>query len=283
MAVTFAATFPRQIPKSVPVYELQKPGVSQASVVALAQAFGLKGDAKEFVTSPDAIGYAEQRYVLEVHRASGAVRYRHADAYGRQTEQPFDLTDQRVTGLARRFLAQSGVLDPASARVAKVTHLRGASADVESRRPREAILDAGVVYRRSIDGIGVTGPGGVAMVNIGADATVTGLTAVWRPLGRRRASVAILPAERVVAAFEKEAAKWKGDTTVVKAEFGYFEQGDLEAQSVIEPAFALVYVVRAGEVAFKSAYVVPAGEKTFAPLLGKKRFPAPETRRPKPK
>ena len=95
--------------------------------------------------------------------------------------------------------------------------------------------------------------------------------------------MAILPAERVVAAFEKEAAKWKGDITVVKAEFGYFEQGDLEAQSVIEPAYALVYVIRAGEVACKSIYVAPAGEKTFAPLMGKKRFPAQETRRPKPK
>ena len=87
----------------------------------------------------------------------------------------------------------------------------------------------------------------------------------------------------MVAAFEKDAAKWMGDVTVVKAEFGYFEQGDLDPQSVIEPAYALIYVIRAGEVARKGIYVAPAGEKTFAPLMGKKRFPAKETRRPKPK
>lgn len=283
MAVTFAATFPRQIPKSVAVYDLQKPAVTPASLVRLAKSLGLPGEAKEFTTAPDAFTYAEQRYLLEVHRTSGAIRYRQVDTYGRQGDQPFDLTDQRVTGIARRFLGQSGVVDPASARMARVTHLRGASADVESKRPREVILDAGVVYRRLIDGIGVTGPGGVAMVTIGPDASVTGFTSVWRGLGRRRGSVATLPPDHAVAAFEKEAAKWIGDTTVVKAEFGYFEQGDLDPQSVIEPAYALIYVVRAGEVARKGAYVVAAGEKTFAPLLGKKRFKAEQSRRPKPR
>ena len=71
MAVTFAATFPRQIPKSVAVYDLQKPGVTQASVLELAKSLGLKGDVKEFTTSEEAITYAEQRYVLEEHRTSG--------------------------------------------------------------------------------------------------------------------------------------------------------------------------------------------------------------------
>ncbi len=116
------------------------------------------------------------------------------------------------------------------------------------------------------------GPGGIAMVNIGADAKVTGLSCLWRKAGKRVAKVKILPSARVIEAFEKAAAQFKGNTTVIQAEFGYFEQGPLDRQTTLEPAYALVYVVRNGDVAHKSAFVVNAGERAFSKLVGNKRF-----------
>ena len=58
------------------------------------------------------------------------------------------------------------------------------------------------------------------------------------------------------------------------AEFGYFEQGPLDGQTTLQPAYAFVYEVES-DFTHKSAEVVPAGEKSFGALKGKKRFPSP--------
>jgi hypothetical protein len=67
----------------------------------------------------------------------------------------------------------------------------------------------------------------------------------------------------------------RGDVTVTKALFGYFEQGVHDRQEFLQPAYCLVYVVRDGEVAFKSAEVTAAARRSFEPLMGARRFPAP--------
>ena len=62
---------------------------------------------------------------------------------------------------------------------------------------------------------------------------------------------------------EAVAGRMHGDVTVTKATFGYFEQGVMDRQEYLQPAYALVYVVRNEEVMHKSAMVVPASEKLF--------------------
>ena len=280
MAIEFQAKLPRQVPNSVAVYELQRPRVTTASVAALAKSLGLTGGGKDFITSADSIAYREERVHLEVNRVSGAVAYRHLDNYGRQTEKPFELSDRRAVAVARKVLGQSKLIDLASARMAKVTHLNGAVADAQGKSKSQTVIDAGVVYRRIIDKLAVTGPGGVAMVNVGSDANVIGISCIWRALGKKKATVKIKDPDELLRAFSKEASRWMGDTTVIQADFGYFEQGTLDRQTILEPVYALVYVQRFGEVARKSAYVMAAGEKSFAPLMGKKRFPSRQTRRP---
>ncbi len=80
---------------------------------------------------------------------------------------------------------------------------------------------------------------------------------------------------------ERHLGKLRGDVVVKKASLGYFELGPLDKQTVIQPAYAFVYVVHSGDVAIKSAFVTHAGGKSFGPLIGKKRFPGP--RAPKPR
>lgn len=274
MAIQFEARLARSLPKEAAVYELPAPKISSALLTRSARSFRLTGRGRDFITSQDTIAYREGRHHLEIHRASGALQLRHLDRYGRKTEKAFDLPDKRADAIARRFLQDSTLFSMDTATLRGVTHLRSGGADVETRKVQEQILDAGVVYGRTVDDIPVDGPGGYAMVNIDPEEEVVGLRSIWRPLGKRAGTVAIKSPDEAVKDFEKRASRFKGDVVVTKAGLSYFEQGPLERQTVLEPAYWFVYVVRFGEVTHKSAHVVHAGDKTFARLQGKKRFPA---------
>ncbi len=274
MAITFEADLPRNIPTSATVYKLGKPAVSTAQLAKTAKRLGLKGNGHDFIMAQDSLAYVEGRWQLEIQRVSGALRYTHLDKYGVQTDKAFELPDQRAASVASRFLATSGLFPKGSAKLRGVTHMRGASASLASKRITEQVLDAGVVYGRTVEGLPVDGPGGFAMVNIDPEAAVVGMRCVWRPLGARLATVKIKPPDGALEELRKRAGEFRGDTTVVKSTFGYFELGASDQQTVLEPAYAFVLVVRDGEVAMKSAYVVHAGERAYGRLMGKKRFAA---------
>ena len=274
MAVKFEARLPGSVPRSVSVYKLQRPTINEAALLKSARGLGLGGRGKDFIASADSLAYQEGRYLVEVQRLSGAIQFRHVDRYGREPENAFDVSDRRAATIARRFLETARLFPIQSARQRRITHMHGASADLDTKKVTERVIDAGVVFGRYVDDLPVDGPGGFAMVNIDAEAEVVGMRAIWRPLGKRHARVRVKSPEDAVREMEKLASKFKGDTTVTKAGFGYFEQGPLDAQTLLEPAFWFVYVVRYGEVAHKSALVVHAGDKSFAPLIGKKRFPS---------
>lgn len=275
MAIQFEAGLPGSVPRSVAVYKLQRPAINEAALLKSARGLGLAGRGKDFISSADSLAYQEGRYLVEVQRLSGAIQFQHVDRYGRAPEKTFDVSDRRAANVARRFLDTARLFPIQSARQRGITHMRGASADVETKRVTEHVIDAGVVFGRYVDDLPVDGPGGFAMVHVDAEADVVGMRAIWRPLGKRHARVRVKSPDDAVRELEKLASKLKGDTTVTKAGFGYFEQGPLDAQTLLEPAFWFVYVVRYGEIAHKSAFVVHAGDKAFAPLVGKKRFSAP--------
>lgn len=281
MAVKFQAQLPKSIPDSVYVYQLQAPAVTNAELLKRSKGFGLTGKGQDFISGADSLAYREGRYHLEVHNISGAVKYHHLDKYGRIPEKKFDLTERRVGSVSKSFLEKVNLFPIDSAKLRRVTYMRSADADLNTKKINEQIIDAGAVYGRIVDDLPVDGPGGFALVAVDPDAEVIGLRAVWRGLGKRQAKVRIKSADEVAKQFERQASKLKGDTTVTKAGFGYFEQGPLDKQTVIQPAFWFVYVVTYGEISHKSAFVVHAGDKTFEPLIGKKRFPTPDQKKRK--
>lgn len=281
MAVKYEAQLPKSIPGSVNVYQLQTPNVTNAEILKRSKGFGLTGRGQDFISGAESLAYREGRFHLEMHLKSGAINYRHLDKYGRIPEKKFDLTDRRATTVARKFLETAKLFPIASAQQRAITHMRSADADVKTKRINEQIIDTGVVYGRVVEDLPVDGPGGFALVSVDPEAEVIGLRSVWRGLGKRQAKVKIKSADDFIKQFERQAAKFKGDTTVIKAGFSYFELGPLDQQTVLEPAFWFIYVVRFKEVALKSAFVQHAGDKTFAPVIGKKRFPAPDQKRRK--
>ena len=280
MSIQFKAELPSKVPVGLYVYRLAPPQVSPRAVARAAQRLGLTGKAPDFSLSEDWITYFEDRYRMSVHRESGAMRYRHRDKYGIETDQAFGLTPREATRIALAFLKRTAVVPLKDALFHRVTHLRSGTGDVQTGRREEKLLDAGVIYRRTVDGIEVNGPGGYAMVNVAPDKEVVGLTSVWRPTAKRLAKVKLIPPDRALAAMRGLAKRLYGDTTVTKASLGYFELGELDRQVYLQPAYCFVYEVRNGDVAHKSIEVIPAGEKTFARLMGDKRFPTdPQPRR----
>jgi hypothetical protein len=160
------------------------------------------------------------------------------------------------------------------ATIRKVTHLRMAGGAPDSEERIEQIIDAGVIFGRSIEGVQVDGPGGEIMVNVDGEGEVAGFRSVWRSLADRGKEVKILDAGRAHEVMQRIAGEVRGDTTVIKASFGYFELGILDRQRFLQPAYMMVYTVTDEEVTYKSAEVVGAAEELFEPLQGEKRFPA---------
>jgi hypothetical protein len=278
MPLEFKAPLPTDIPPKARVHRLGLPNVTPRSLAATAKRLRLSGRDPEILEASDRLSYREGRWQLDVHRVSGAIAFTNIDRYGLDTGKPCEVTDEQAARIARRFLAGTKLVSIKDARLLRVTHLRGADANPEQRTVTERILDAGVVFGRVVDGLAVTGPGGNAMIHIDAEAEVVGARAIWRPLSRALAKVEIKPVEHAVRELERITARLRGDTTVVKAEFGYFELGALDRQTVLEPVYAFVYVVRDGEVASKHAHVVHAGGRAYAKLIGPKRFTAPRQR-----
>lgn len=279
MPLNFEAKLPGNVPASAAVYRLAPVGAGVPALRATAKALGLRGTGGDVVQTEDFFGYTEGRHRLELHRASGAVVFQHRDKYGREPKEDFKIADRRADSLARAYLKKTKFVPVDLAELERVTHLRGASGELESREVHERVLDAGVVYRRTLDDLTFEGPGGFVMVNLDPDGEVIGLRKVWRPVAKREARVRLKKPDEAMAAFERHVEKVRGEVTVIKAGLGYFELGPQERQQLIEPAYSFVYVVRYEEIAFKSALVVHAGHKTFGRLIGKKTFTTPQQRR----
>jgi len=281
MSIKFAAELPGKVPSSVYVYRLAPPHVTPRSVARVSQRFGLTGTARDFGLSEDWTTYLEGRYQVSMHRVSGALRYRHRDRYGRETSEAFTLEPRDSTRVALSFLKRNELIPLKDAIFHRVTHLRSGTGDVRGGVREEKLLDAGVIYRRTVEGIPVEGPGGFVMVNVGPGKEVTGLSSIWRPAQKRVAKVKIMSPDQAIARLREVTGRLFGDTTVTRAAFGYFELGELDRQVYLQPAYCFVYVVQNGDIAHKAIEVMAAGERTFAKLEGEKRFPAPPQARRK--
>ncbi len=236
---------------------------------------GLTGRPTETCFSDDWTTHQEGLFSLSIHSASGGITGRHRERYGQPVTETFEIDDAKATDIARGFLEKSQLVELRDSTVRRVTHLQMAGGAPDGKeRTEAAVLDAGVVFGRSIEGVPVDGPGGFAMINVDGEGEVAGFRSVWRPTAERAEEVKILDAGRANEAMEGIAKQVRGDVTVTKASFGYFELGIHDRQRFLQPAYIMVYVVQDGEVAYKSAEVVAASDSVFEPFQVEKRFPA---------
>ena len=279
MTLQYSARLPRNVPVKARVYALAAPRASARPLQSLAEALGLRDAEAELTTSASAVGLRAGRWSIAMHKTSGALRALHVDRYAQADAPVFEVSDRQAQRAADKFVARLDLLPKGQAKVMAVTHLRQAGADPKGgERIDERVLDAGVVYGRVIDELPVIGPGGMALVHVAGDGQVVGARRIWRTLGRGVATVKLRPAEWAKEDFEASVKRVMGDVEVVKAQLGYLEFGELDRQTLIEPVYAFVYVVRHGEVASKHVHVVHAGEKAQGKLMGARRFVAAKQR-----
>ena len=288
MALTFAERIPEVPSSTVPVYELQPPPSGRDSGDRLAELsrrldrLGLRGESEELESGEEWTRTKDGPHILGVHAASGALVYQNEDRYQMLTDRPFELSDDEAYRLTQEFVESTELIPSGEMRFLGVTHLQSGGGDPKGQRGRVVTIDAGVVHGRQLDRVPVVGPGGMAMVNIDPEGQIVGFRVTWRPVRAEAGEANLLPPDHAYEVMERVAGKVKGDVNVVKAEFGYFEQGVLDRQQYLQPAYTLIYEVTDGEVAYKSVEVVAASEKEFEPLLGEKRFRAEQQEPRKP-
>ena len=287
MALEFREQLPDGVPDSVIVYRLEEPAPfpdSAKRLSELAGQMGLTGKPTETCISDDWTTHQEGLFSLSIHSESGGITGRHRERYGQPVTESFDVDDEKATDIARGFLERSQLVPLRDSTVRRVTHLRMAGGASDSEERTETVIDAGVVFGRTLEGIPVDGPGGLAMINVDGEGEVSGFRSIWRPIAEKAEEVRVLDAGRAREAMERIAKGVRGDTTVVKATFGYFELGILDRQRYLQPAYMMVYVVQDEEVAYKAAEVVAAAEQTFEAFQGEKRFPVgrqPQRKQPR--
>ena len=285
MALEYQQNFPKDLPSTLPVYRFEPPPRfpdTSKHLSNVARQLGLDGTPEETSFSREWTTHYEGPYEISLHSLSWGLIYRHREKYHQQGDRLFEMSNEDAEAIARRFLERSGFIPLGETRLMRVNHLRTAGGGVDGSAGDETLLDAGVFYGRLIERVPVDGPGGHVLVNIDPEGEVVGARAVWRPVAQVAGVVEVRPPDHAYAAMEDIARQMQGDITVTKATFGYFEQGVMDHQEYLQPAYALVYMVRNEEVTHKSAAVIPASEKLFELLAGEKRFPTPpqEPRKP---
>ena len=127
------------------IYSIRKPVVNQTTL-------------QEFVDKLDKISFNQNKsdswfvhrqnpYALSMNIMSGALRFRKEDYYVKNLDRPFDISEQRLLDIARKFIDDTELL-PVTAtnvRVGKITHLRTRGSSVTGDIIAEQILDAGVI------------------------------------------------------------------------------------------------------------------------------------------
>lgn len=277
MALEFQVELPGDVPGSVQILELEppiaEPEVAMERIRETAGRFGLTGEGRDYSLSDDWTTYQEPPFELGLHTRSGAISFRNRDKYLRPAERPFGLSDQEAETLAREFVERAGLFPMETVSLYRVTHLQSEASRVDgAERVERRLLDAGVVFRRLVNGIPAVGAGGTMMVNVDPDGEIVGLRSVWRVAARVAGEVPIRPREEAYERMEGIAADARGDVIVTKAEFGYYERGELDPQRFLQPAYVLLYVLRDEEVSAKKITVVPAGLEIFEQLEVDKRF-----------
>jgi hypothetical protein len=286
MALEFAESLPAEAPETLPVYQLREPPSGQAVSAELARTgmrLGLGGRPQEIRTTEHWTVHQEGLFELAMNDLSGALLYRHRERYQRPGQRPFEVADDAAIAVAGTFVEQAELVPMEEAGVLEVTHLRTVGGAPGETVGEETLLDAGVIYGRSVEGFVVRGQGGSAMVNVDADGEVVGFHRVWRERAGVAREVRIVSPERAQAEMQRIANELQGDTTVIRADFGYSERGVSDRQRFLQPAYMMVYEVRNDELAWKSAVVLAAGDQQLEPLEEGKRFPSQPQRRRQPR
>jgi hypothetical protein len=198
----------------------------------------------EFISSENWMTLQDGPHVVSLNRHSGSLIYQDRRSWNVTQNTKFELTDAEAVNTARSFVSRARLVPEwrTQLAVAAVTHLRMQGAPAGGEAEPETLLDAAVVFRREVDGVPVTGPGGILVLTISPAGAVVGVNRVWRARGARAGRVAVIAPDQAMARVRTAYARKDliGTVRVTRAEFGYFEAGPYQTQRYIEPSYAFI-------------------------------------------
>lgn len=250
------------------MFKLAEPQVSSRSILDTARMFGLEARPRlgKVVEEPTAIRYTEGPFVVQMHRASGALRYFDQNRWQVDVGKAVTLEDREAIDIAREFVKKSHLVPLDDSEVHKVSRLRIGTLQRGASDSDERVIDVCVVFQRKHDGLPVLGPGGKAAVYIDHEGKVTGADKVWRGIGAvhtRIAASTLTPPDEADRLLERH---WEfievPRIEVGRPKFGYFELGAERTQAHLETAYVydVTLVKGNGQEAMRmhTVHVVPA-------------------------
>ncbi len=286
--ITFLNRLPELQPVDTSIYLLKAPGVNEPSLREIARRFDLKGDLKsgEYFKDSEELTYTEGPFVVTLYRSSGTLRY-----YDRTRWQVDDrisnveFSDDEAVEMAKRFISQSELIPLAECELSKVSHLRVGTMELDSDFAEERVIDVGVIFKRTVDGLPVHGSGGKVTVYIDHNGDVTGFERIWRDISEVYREVPfeqLRPPEYAERSLNRY-LRWKkrGRTEVEAVHFGYFELGKGELQRYLQPAYIMSFRLIGPEIGpdrrmiTKSIHVVPAASKPVGRIIRQRRRAVP--------
>lgn len=247
------------------VHELGVRPVTRATVISMLARLNLTARLSSLSWDRTAswVTAGDEQVRVAMNARSGGIRY----TLRPLAEQQGDVTtsDSRLEEIAREFLSRfDGPAEPLV--LERITHLRAQTSTLAGELSEVATIDAGLVFRRTVDDLPVIGPGGLVMVRIGSDEQVVGGREVCRPLTATGPKFDLRGRDEAIDLLRQrlESLGFRGEVRVRRAFFGYEELGIEELQRRLEPVYAFLVEIAGDDVDSKTAVVVPAVQPAVA-------------------
>jgi hypothetical protein len=250
---------PEMIARTASIIELGIAPADQPTIAGLIDRLGMgeRLSAFEWDREVNWIRASDGRTMFSANEISGGLRYKFRPL---EEEPGTDVTsaESRLEQIARGFLVRmERPLEPLALQA--ITYLRTETQTPTGEVAERATLDAGLIFKRTVDELPVIGPGGTVMIKIGTDETVTGGREIWRPLVRRGEAVSLRAPDEAIDLLRQRLRNrgLDGVITVRNAALGYGELGIESQQKFLEPCYAFE-LVTSGPVQSKKIEVIPA-------------------------
>lgn len=263
------------------IYALAPSGATAKTLPVFARSFGLESRRAVLAQDPVKFTYTAGQHVLTLFKASGALRYQDQTRWQIDDgKSNLEITDAEATKLALSHIRKHELASTKECTLLKVSRLTVGDGNVDAKAGTERIVDVGVAFQRTIDGVPVDGPGGKLIVYLNQERELTGFDRIWR---QTKAVQAPVPELRSPKLAEADLLRyWRRHNSaridVYDMRFGYFERGYEESQRVLQPAYImLLSLVSTDErISMKTAHVFPAATNAVGTIMPPARKAVPQ-------
>lgn len=249
----------------VAVHRLAPPQVNRPAIISMLSHLDLTDrlPTLEWDRRGSWLTTGDERVRVAMNVRSGGFRYRLRPLQEEQGD--LGIADDRLEEIARGFLDGLGRPNE-PVQLERITNLQAQDSSTDGERSDVVTLDAGLVFRRTVDDLPVVGTGGFVMVRIGSDEAVIGGRQVWRSTTVREPAAKVRSVGQAIELLRQrlDAQGLEGEATVRKAVFGYEELGIETVQRRLQPVYAFLVEQANGGIGYKTAVVIPAMEPVVA-------------------